>query len=70
MRLHVTSNKFRELRKVRIQVDGNYLKAKMLKYVAQEMDVHPKKGKDLPVKQPILGGSLPSIRYNIEGSSK
>ena len=27
-------NKFKELRKVGIKVDGNYLKAKMLEYVA------------------------------------
>ena len=36
-------NKFKELRKVGIKVDGNYLKAKMLKYVAMEKDADPKK---------------------------
>ena len=38
-------NKFKELRKVGIKVDGNYLKAKMLKYVAMEKDADPKKVK-------------------------
>ena len=36
-------NKFKELRQVGIKVDGNYLKAKMLKYVAMEKDADPKK---------------------------
>jgi hypothetical protein len=31
------------LRKVGIKVDGNYLKAKMWKYVAMEKDAEPKK---------------------------
>ena len=35
--------KFKQLRKVGIKVDGNYLKAKMLKYVAMEKDGDPKK---------------------------
>ena len=38
-------NQFKELRKVGIKVDGNYLKAKMLKYVAMEKDADPKKVK-------------------------
>ena len=38
-------NKVKELRKVGIKVDGNYLKAKMLKYVAMEKDADPKKVK-------------------------
>ena len=33
------------MRKVGIKVDGNYLKAKMLKYVAMEKDADPKKVK-------------------------
>ena len=37
--------KFKELRKVGIKVDGNYLKAKMLKYVAMEKDADPEKVK-------------------------
>ena len=36
-------NKFKELRKVGIKVDGNYLKAKMLEYVSMETDADPKK---------------------------
>ena len=38
-------NKFQQLRKVGIKVDGIYLKAKMLKYVAMEKDADPKKVK-------------------------
>ena len=40
-------NKFKKLRKVGIKVDGNYLKAKMLKYVAMEKDADPKKSKGI-----------------------
>ena len=40
-------NKFKELRKVGIKVDGNYLKAKMLKYVAIKKDADPKKSKGI-----------------------
>ena len=35
--------KFKELRKVGMKVDGNYLKAKMLNHVAMEKDAYPKK---------------------------
>ena len=38
-------NKFKELRKVGTKVDKNYLKAKMLKYIAMEKDADPKKVK-------------------------
>ena len=36
-------NKFKELRKVEIEVDGLYLKTKMLEFVAMEKDADPKK---------------------------
>ena len=45
-------NKFKELRKVGIKVDGNYLKAKMLKYVAMEKDADPKKVKAFKASNP------------------
>ena len=37
--------KFKELRKVGIKVDGNCLKAKMLEYVSMETDADPKRSK-------------------------
>ena len=38
-------NKFKELRKFGIKVDGNYLKAKMLKYVAMKENANSEKVK-------------------------
>ena len=50
--------KFKELRKVGIKVDGNYLKAKMLQYVKMETDADQKKSKHS--KRLIIGGK-PSV---------
>ena len=45
-------NKFKELRKVGIKVDGNYLKAKMLEFVEMEKDADPKKVKAFTATDP------------------
>ena len=49
-------NKFKELRKVGIKVDGNYLKAKMLEYVAMETDADPEKVKSFKATDPWRQG--------------
>ena len=56
-------NKFKELRQVGIKVDGNYLKAKMLKYVAMEKDADPKKVKAFKATDPWRKGFCD--RYDI-----
>ena len=56
-------NKFKELRQVGIKVDGNYLKAKMLKYVAMEKDADPKKVKSFKATDPWRKGFCD--RYDI-----
>ena len=56
-------NKFQQLRKVGIKVDGIYLKAKMLKYVAMEKDADPKKVKAFKATDPWRMGFCD--RYDI-----
>ena len=51
-------NKFKELRQVGIKVDGNYLNAKMLKYVAMEKDADPKKVKAFKATDPWKNGMI------------
>ena len=63
-------NKFKELRKVEIEVDGLYLKTKMLEFVAMEKDADPKKSKGIQSNWSLEDGILWSIWYNIEDSNK
>ena len=51
------------MRKVGIKVNGNYLKAKMLKYVAKEKDADPKKVKAFKAIHPWRKGFCD--RYDI-----
>ena len=56
-------NKFKELIKVRIKVDGNYLKAKVLEFVEMEKDADPKKVKAFKATDPWRKGFCE--RYDI-----
>ena len=65
-------NKFKELRQVGIKVDGNYLKAKILKYVAIEKDADPKKVKAFKAADPwkMAFGDRYDITLRIQTNKK